>query len=182
MPTKSNRDWAVMFDLDETVVLSGALEGLRRRRAWGAVRAAFGQTHLPGGTLEFIRSVRKIAQLGIVTKAPRRYAEQLLAFHGIKMPVLAAYHDVKKIKPNPEALLLASQKLGIDVSRCIYVGDDANDVRSAGAANVFPIGVCWGKQVEIGLSLVCKSWDEVYAEIVRLIHGSDELGYITKYR
>jgi beta-phosphoglucomutase-like phosphatase (HAD superfamily) len=89
--------------------------------------------------------------------------------HHANIPVLVAYHDVDNVKPHPEALLLASQKLGIDPSRCIYVGDDRNDVQAARAARFIPIGVCWGNQVDIGLSSICTSWDEVYDEIVRLI-------------
>jgi HAD superfamily hydrolase (TIGR01509 family) len=163
--------WAVIFDLDETLVLTSALESLRKKRVWSDVYAAFGKTQLPDGTLKFLKRVAEIAQLGVVTKAPRPYAEKLVAHYGMEITVLAAYHDVKKIKPDPEALLLASQKLGIPPEHCIYIGDDANDVRAAQAAGMTPLGVCWGKKVDIGLKSVCKSWDEVYEEISRLIKG-----------
>jgi HAD superfamily hydrolase (TIGR01549 family) len=167
----SKPDWAVLFDLDETLVLTSALEPLRRKRVWSDVYAAFNKTQLPRGTLNFLKRVTQIAHLGVVTKAPRPYAEKLVAHYGMEITVLAAYHDVKKIKPDPEALLLASQKLGIPPPRCIYVGDDANDVRAAQAAAMTPLGVCWGKQVDIGLKSVCKTWDEIYEEINRLIKG-----------
>jgi HAD superfamily hydrolase (TIGR01549 family) len=160
---------AVLFDLDETLVLTRALEPLRRTRKWPNVYAAFSQTSLPKGTLEFLESALRLARLGVVTKSPRAYAEKLLAYHGIKMPVVVAYHDVSKLKPHPEALLLASQKLGVEPSKCIYVGDDGNDVQAARAATFNPIGVCWGERIDIGVEPVCMSWDEVYAEMVRLI-------------
>jgi HAD superfamily hydrolase (TIGR01662 family) len=167
--TTKQTDWAVIFDLDETLVQTSALEPLRKKRVWHEVYKAFDKTQIPTGTLEFIKKASKIAELGVVTKAPEAYAKRLLAHHGINMDVLAAFHDVKKIKPDPEALLLASKKLGIPPSRCIYIGDDANDVKAARAAGFTPIGVCWGKQVDIGLETVCKSWDEVYNEVSRLI-------------
>jgi HAD superfamily hydrolase (TIGR01549 family) len=167
----ANKDWAVVFDLDETLVLTSALEPLRKKRVWPDVYRAFGKTKLPNGTLEFIKKVDKIAYLGVVTKAPRSYAEKLLVHSGIQVPVLVAFHDVKKIKPDPEALLLASQKIGVSVSRCIYIGDDENDVQAARSAGYTPLGVCWGKEANIGLKYVCKSWDEVYEEINRLIKG-----------
>ncbi len=164
-------DWAVVFDLDETLVLTSALEPLRKGRRWAEVYAAFPRTQLPNGTLQFLEKISQKARLGVVTKAPRPYAEKLLLFHGIKIPVIAAFHDVRNVKPHPEALLLAAQKLGIVRSKCIYVGDDANDVEAARAAQFSPIGVCWGNQVDIGLSSVCPNWDEVYDQILRMIAG-----------
>jgi HAD superfamily hydrolase (TIGR01549 family) len=171
MANKSNHDWAVIFDLDETLVRTNALEPLRRSRAWGKVYDSFDQTTLPDGTIEFIRKLTQIAQLGVVTKAPSVYAKKLLAFYKIDIPVLAGYHEVKKRKPDPEGLLLASSLLGLPASRCIYVGDDSNDVIAARAAGFTPLGVCWGNPIEIGMKSVCKSWDQVYEEIVRIIKG-----------
>jgi len=106
-----------------------------------------------------------------VTKTPRPYAEKLLSYHNINIPVLAAYHDVRNVKPHPEALLLAAEKLGIEPSKCFYVGDDAKDVQAARSAKFIPVGICWGNPVDIGLSYICTSWDEVYDEILRLIPG-----------
>jgi HAD superfamily hydrolase (TIGR01549 family) len=168
---KNPSGWAVVFDLDETLVLTSVLEPLRRTRRWGQVYAAFGRTKLPEGTLDFLKKVSRMAELGIVTKAPRLYAEKLIAYHNIEIPVLVAYHDVRNVKPDPEALLLASAKLGIVASKCIYVGDDRNDVQAARSAKFTPVGVCWGAQLDIGLASVCKSWDETYDEILGVIAG-----------
>jgi HAD superfamily hydrolase (TIGR01549 family) len=161
--------WAVVFDLDETLVLTSPLESLRRWRKWKEVYAAFGQTRLPDGTLRFLERIAEKATLAVVTKAPRSYAERLLAFHGIELPVVVGYHDVKRVKPDPEALLLASQKLGIEPFHCIYVGDDENDVQAARSAGFTPIGVCWGEPLDIGVEPICASWDEVYNVILELI-------------
>ena len=162
-------DWAVVFDIDETLVLTSRLEPLRKKRKWTDVYAAFPQTQLPNGTLDFIEKVSRKAKVAAVTKAPRVYAEKLLAYHGLQVAVAAAYHDVERVKPDPESLLLASQKLGIEPARCIYIGDDANDVRAARAAEFTPIGVCWGVRIDIGLDSVFTSWDEVYVELLKVI-------------
>jgi N-acetyl-D-muramate 6-phosphate phosphatase len=87
------------------------------------------------------------------------------------MPVIVAYHDVRRVKPDPEALLLSSKRIGIAPARCIYVGDDVNDVQAARSAGFAPIGVCWGKPFHIGVEPICTSWDEVYDEILGLING-----------
>jgi HAD superfamily hydrolase (TIGR01509 family) len=162
------RRWAVVFDLDETLVLTSALEPLRRTRNWQKVYAAFDRTSLPRGTQGFLERISQKVQIAVVTKAPRRYAEKLLAHHGLNVPVIVAFHDVRRVKPDPEALLLASKKLGIDPSRCIHVGDDENDVRAARSAGFTPIGVCWGETIAVGLDRICTRWDEVYDEIMGL--------------
>src|SRR5689334_18674080 len=98
---KTATQWAVVFDLDETLVITSALESLRRSRRWKDVYAAFDQTRLPWGTQRFLERISENAQLGVVTKAPRFYAERLLVHHAIQMPVIVAYHDVKRVKPDP---------------------------------------------------------------------------------
>jgi HAD superfamily hydrolase (TIGR01509 family) len=164
------KDWAVLFDLDETLVLTSAIESLRRK-PWARAYAAFPKTRLPNGTVQFLEKLSDKARLGVVTKTPRPYAEKLLSYHNINIPVLAAYHDVRNVKPHPEALLLAAEKLGIGPSKCFYVRDDAKDVQAARSARFIPVGICWGNPVDIGLSSICTSWDEVYDEILRLIPG-----------
>jgi HAD superfamily hydrolase (TIGR01549 family) len=171
MVNENRKIWAVVFDLDETLVLTSTIEPLRRKRVWSEVYAAFEKTRLPNGTPEFLQKVIQIARVGVVTKAPRAYAEKLLAYHNLNIPVLAAFHDVTKRKPDPEGLLLASQKLAIEAPRCIYVGDDADDVLAARCAGYTPIGICWDVPRQIGLHSICQSWDTVHKEIVRIIKG-----------
>jgi len=62
---------AILFDLDETLVLTQALEPLRKARNWPAVYAGFSQTQLPPKTLEFISGLKATGkfELGVVTKA-----------------------------------------------------------------------------------------------------------------
>ena len=75
----------VMLDLDETLVISRAIESLRRNRQWKECYAQFASTLLPDGTVEFLRKLQTLAAYGVVTTSPRPYAEKLLAFHGLKI-------------------------------------------------------------------------------------------------
>jgi HAD superfamily hydrolase (TIGR01549 family) len=115
----SNSKNAILFDLDETLVLTNSLEPLRRLRNWPEIYANFAQIQLPPETLKFISDLKTLGdiEIGVVTKAPRPYAEKLLRFHGIEVPVLVAYHDVSRHKPHPEALLKAAAKLNLPASR-----------------------------------------------------------------
>lgn len=49
-------------------------------------------------------------------------------------------------KPNPAGLLKMLKVLGVDPSRCAYIGDSGGDMTTAVNAQVFGIGVSWGYQ------------------------------------
>jgi len=159
-------DIAVLLDLDETLVLSGALEQLRKQRNWVEVYARFAQTHVPSGTLKFISDIKNRGdiEIGVVTKSPRPYAEKLLRFHGIEVPVLVAYHDVSRHKPHPEALLKAAENLNVPACRCIYIGDHPDDMAAAASAKCIAIAITWTAGSNIPGT--CKSWEAVYDQVV----------------
>jgi phosphoglycolate phosphatase/pyrophosphatase PpaX len=141
--------WAILFDLDDTLVLTSALEMMRQKREWSKIYASFYKTKLPEGTHKFISDISKFGQLGVVTSSPRTYAERLLTFHRLDIPVIIAYRDVKHIKPNPESIIKASQKIKIPIQRCIYVGDRKEDILCANQAGIISVGINWLGLLEI---------------------------------
>jgi HAD superfamily hydrolase (TIGR01549 family) len=172
----ANSKKAILFDLDETLVLTSAIEPLRRQRNWPKVYANFAQTQLPPDTLKFVSDLKTLGdvEIGVVTKAPRQYAEKLLRFHGLNVPVLVAYHDVSRQKPHPEALLKAAAKLDLPVHRCIYVGDHPDDMEAAAAAKCAGICVTWAD--ECSIAGACESWRAVYDRVVLIceqLNGQD---------
>ena len=56
--------------------------------------------------------------------------------------------DVRRIKPDPESLLLALERLGLQPSEALNVGDTPLDVRAGLAAGVETIGVLTGAGTE----------------------------------
>lgn len=164
---------AVLFDLDETLVLTNALEALRKRRNWPVVYARFSETELPPTTLAFIGRLRALpgVVLGVVTKTPRPYAEKLLKFHGIDIPVLVAYHDVSRQKPYPDSLIKAAQKVNLPIQRCIYIGDHPDDIAAAAVAHCVGIAVCWTENAAVPGA--CGSWDTVYDLVIQRVERHD---------
>jgi pyrophosphatase PpaX len=74
--------------------------------------------------------------------------------------------DVRRIKPDPEALLLALDRLALDPSEVINVGDTPLDVRAGLAARVPTVGVLTGAGTEpqlraAGASQILQSLSEL---------------------
>jgi HAD superfamily hydrolase (TIGR01549 family) len=171
--------WAILLDLDQTLVLTNALLDLRRRREWQQIYRSFHLTSQPPGTQQFIQIVRKLGDTGIITTSPRPYAEKLVAYHQLNIPVVIAYHDVRNRKPHPESILKAAELLHVSQHRCIYVGDMGDDIMAAVNAGAIPIGLSWDgtleQQREAKLArALCKNWDEVLTFIARTINSIQE--------
>jgi len=52
--------------------------------------------------------------------------------------------ETKKHKPDPEPLIIAAKRMGIETADCIYIGDSTYDILAAGAAGMASIAVLWG--------------------------------------
>lgn len=76
---------------------------------------------------------------GIVTSAPRMYAEQVVEHHGLGIRVLTAYHDTRAHKPAAAPMLHGMKAL--NASSGVYIGDAEIDRQSAIAAGIHFIGV-----------------------------------------
>jgi phosphoglycolate phosphatase-like HAD superfamily hydrolase len=153
---------AVLLDLDGTLVISEALEPLRRARRWQEVYSQLAKTRLPPGTAEFVTWARRVGSCGVVTTAPRPYAERLLAHHGLALPVLVAFHDVGQRKPDPAPLLRGAGILEIDPARCVHVGDLPTDDEAAQRAGMASVLVSWDQSTPDA----CASWSDVADAIV----------------
>lgn len=83
--------------------------------------------------------------LGVVTSKKRFACEQTLVdigYHDL-FPVVVTVEDTSRIKPAPDPLLLAAQMLHTEPSRCLYVGDNPDDLIAARAAGMGAVGVSW---------------------------------------
>lgn len=82
-------------------------------------------------------------------------------------PRIVDASHVKHAKPEPDLLLLAAERLGIEPVRCWYVGDSTWDMGSAVAAGMTAIGVTVGSAVDgptlsgAGAAAVLASLDEI---------------------
>jgi pyrophosphatase PpaX len=85
-------------------------------------------------------------ELGVVTVKSRVTVEltfQLLPL-GSFFETVVTGDDVERHKPEPDALLLALERLGGEPGSAAYVGDSPFDVQAAEAAGMGAIAVTWG--------------------------------------
>ena len=88
-----------------------------------------------------------------------------------KPPTIVDGSQVKRAKPEPDLLLLASRRLGVPPASCWAVGDSTWDMRAATAAGTIGVGVTAGAAVsanalrDAGARLVVGTLDEL-AEIL----------------
>ena len=83
---------------------------------------------------------------GIVTNKPARFAEPLARslpdLHGAATVVSG--DTTPFAKPHPEPLFEAARRMGVQSSRCLYVGDDKRDMLAAQAAGMPGMAALWG--------------------------------------
>ncbi len=87
-------------------------------------------------TLEYL--LRRGCRLGIVTSKHRHQIVDIFDKFGIteKFSVIIGAEDITNFKPDPEGLLLALRRLGVDKKDAIYVGDSFVDGEAARSADV----------------------------------------------
>ena len=92
---------------------------------------------LTNGVLSSIKELRSKYKLAIVTSRNRKFVfEAPMNLLEDSFDAIVAYQDVTYHKPHPEPLLLASERLGIPVDECVYVGDALSDIQAARAAKM----------------------------------------------
>ena len=103
-----------------------------------------GELEIYEGIEEFFWSLDACdVDIGIVTKSPSMIPKSFVEMQKWPVSVIIGYHDVKRRKPDPEALLLALGR-GRDPISSFHVGDQPEDTQAARAAGVTAIGAGWG--------------------------------------
>lgn len=146
---------AVLFDLDDTLANTKALEEIRNNRNYDALTPEILQPIKP------YRKVRELlldlkeagVKIGVVTNSGRRYADAVLA--QIDLPAfdtVVTYTDVSATgaKPNPGGILKALENLGVKPSlNSLYIGDSYIDFIAAYRAGIKPVACSWASRSPI---------------------------------
>ena len=86
-------NYGVLIDLDQTLVDSSALKALRDAREWKKVQATLRLSRAYDSARLFLTAIEQSQfPYGIVTSAPRSYAESLVRHHGLNVSEIGRAH------------------------------------------------------------------------------------------
>ena len=129
------------FGLD--VPMMKFTDRLRKRR--GVYPAE--EFRLVDGVEELILTLKERYRLGIVTTRSRYHIEQFLS----KFPAVASAFEVtcglqdsQWLKPNPQPIFIAAERLNIPAKNCLMVGDTTVDIKAGRRAGAWTVGVLCG--------------------------------------
>ncbi len=145
-PTKSGDALkCLLFDLDDTLANTAHLDAACRNGDRAAVDAALPKLTVPEGLVDALRTASNSVTLGVVTAAPRWYAEKLLTklFPKITWAVIVCSADSTRGKPYPDPIVHAIDHLGLEPSEVAYLGDSAKDMEAASHAGVRSVLCRW---------------------------------------
>ena len=81
---------------------------------------------------------------GIVTNKPEYLTQLLLQKLNINVDVVVCGDTLEFSKPHPAPLLYACAQFSVDPKRCIFVGDDKNDMLAGRNAGIKTVAVTYG--------------------------------------
>lgn len=134
---------AIIFDLDGTLVDTSALDGMRSARQWRQCVQMLNHTLLFAGMSETLAELRtKFIKFSVLTTSVSFYAQALLKHHKVISEHCICYHDAKP-KPAPDGVQLAMQRMSVNPSECIGIGDNSADYHAFSAAGLRAFAAGW---------------------------------------
>lgn len=129
-------DWQNMLSLGVT---EGELQGFRMAARAEAMQNLPNASLFPGADAVLRRLKASGRRLAVVTAMHREIIDHMLAHHGYRdfFDVVVSGSDVQRLKPHPEGLLLALDKIGhAPGERVLMLGDTTRDILAAHKAGV----------------------------------------------
>jgi len=123
------------------------------------------------GAIETLASLRSRGmKTAVVTMRVGVIARTVLEQYGFleHLDIVLGEDEVAKAKPDPEHILAALRKLGVDSAEACMVGDSEYDMLAGIRAGCKPIGVSWGygKPLNAGKVTIVHNFKELEKEII----------------
>jgi HAD superfamily hydrolase (TIGR01509 family) len=106
------------------------------------------------GALELLQTLDESGRRWAIATSSRREQvdASIKALARSRRPIVIDGSSVDRAKPAPDLLLFAARELGVEPSRCCYVGDAIWDMQAAVAAGMPAIGVVSGSATDVELA------------------------------
>lgn len=97
------------------------------------------------GSIEVVKTLKDRYLLAVGT-GTSRHSLGLMMTPGEQelFDAIVTSSDVERSKPDPETFILCSEKLGVNKSDCVVVGDTYLDMLAAKAAGMYAVGITTG--------------------------------------
>lgn len=122
-------------------------EAMREEFFCNYERSLTERTEIFEGVPELLESlVNRGLKWGVVTNKSERFTLPLTASMELfaKAGAIVSGDTTPHAKPHPEPLFEAVRRMGVDASRCVYVGDDERDIVAGRAAGMVTVAVTYG--------------------------------------
>jgi len=139
---------SVIFDLDQTLVDSSALELYRKAKLWDVVMAQLDRIVLYPGIADLWQQCRAAnLKMAVFTNSPRHVCEAVLQKFNLQPDAIVAFGEVNFPKPSRAPAIRALELIGMHAYTSAVIGDRCVDIisgRNAGVGRT--IGAEWGTQ------------------------------------
>ncbi len=85
-------------------------------------------------------------RMSILSNKPHLLTQRVASFYLSEWPIEPVFGQREEVprKPDPAGAFEIAEMMEIDPERILFVGDSDNDILTAQAAGMFPVGVSWG--------------------------------------
>lgn len=132
------------------------------------------EIQLRPGALNVLERLVPELPVGLATSSRKEYVERILRKFGImkKFRAVACGSEVKRLKPSPDVLLLAAERMGAKPEVCVNIDDAPKGVISAKRAGMKAIAVPT-RDTEFGdfyeADIVLASLEDITIDLVRMV-------------
>ena len=85
-------------------------------------------------------------RISILSNKPDDLTREVVSFYLSEWPLIPVFGQRKEVprKPDPAGAIEIAEMMDIEPSKILFVGDSDNDILTAQAAGMIPVGVSWG--------------------------------------
>lgn len=122
------------------------------------------------GVQEMLRTLAKLYPMCTISTGSAQRVERFLEHYGVRelFQAVVGAQTTRRMKPHPEPLLHAAEKMGVSPTECLMIGDTTIDIRTGMAAGAQTVGVLCGFGTEnelraAGAGLILRTTSDLLA-------------------
>ena len=122
------------------------------------------------GVQEMLKKLAKFYPMCTISTGSAPRVDRFLVHYGVRelFTDVVGAQTTRRMKPHPEPLLYAAQKMGVDPAECLMIGDTTIDIRTGRSAGAQTVGVLCGfgtedELVAAGAGMILRTTSDLLA-------------------